>query len=69
MNPGLYQIKIIICANFLLRCSATNSGESTPYEANNISRDESETEIDELFRYDGGHIALDYGTGTFLTSG
>ena len=48
------------------RFSTTNSGANTPQDAGNRSIENSDTEHDDSFRYDSGHIALDYGTGIVL---
>ena len=48
------------------RFSASNSGTTTPQDVGLRSMENSDTENDDSFRYDSGHIALDYGTGTSL---
>ena len=47
------------------RFSASNSGTTTPQDVGQRSMENSDTENDDSFRYDGGHIALDY-TGILL---
>ena len=48
---------------FNYRFSASNSGTTTPQDVGLRSMENSDTENDDSFRYDSGHIALDYGTG------
>ena len=48
------------------RFSASNSGTTTPQDVGLRSMENSDTENDDSFRYDSGHIALDYGTGISL---
>ena len=43
--------------------SSTNSGATTPQDIGNRSIENSDTEFEEYYRYESGHIALDYGTG------
>ena len=45
------------------RISSTNSGATTPQDIGNRSIENSDTEFEEYYRYESGHIALDYGTG------
>ena len=41
--------------------SASNSGATTPQDVGLRSMENSDTENDDSFRYESGHIALDYG--------
>merc|ERR1719384_520960 len=43
------------------RFSASNSGTTTPQDVGQRSMENSDTENDDSFRYESGHIALDYG--------
>ena len=45
------------------RISSTNSGATTPQDIGNRSIENSDTEFEDYYRYESGHIALDYGTG------